>query len=64
MLLRESFGLEEAAMLIEKSLAQTWRAGWRTADIAEPGCQLLGTKAMGDKVIEQIMRSAEAVPAA
>ena len=59
MLLRESFGLEEAAALIEKSLAETWRAGWRTADLAEPGCQILGTKAMADKVAEQVLRSAE-----
>ncbi len=59
MLLRESFGLDEAAALIEKSLAETWRAGWRTADLAEDGCKILGTKAMADKVVEQILRSAE-----
>ncbi len=60
MLLRESFGLAEAAALIEKSLAETWRAGWRTADLAEPGSQILGTKAMADKVAGQIFRSAGA----
>jgi len=59
MLLRESFGLDEAAELIEKSLAETWRAGWRTADLAEPGCQILGTKAMAEKVAEQVLRSGE-----
>jgi 3-isopropylmalate dehydrogenase len=59
MLLRESFGLDEAAALIEKSLAETWRAGWRTADLAEPGCKILGTKAMTEKVAEQIFRTAE-----
>jgi 3-isopropylmalate dehydrogenase len=59
MLLRESFGLDEAAALIEKSLAETWRAGWRTADLAEPGCKILGTKAMTEKVTEQILRTAE-----
>ncbi|MFZ0826799.1 MAG: isocitrate/isopropylmalate family dehydrogenase [Verrucomicrobiia bacterium] len=59
MLLRESFGLEAAARLIEKSLAETWRAGWRTADIAEPGSRILGTTAMAEKVAEQILRSAE-----
>ncbi|HYA79108.1 MAG TPA: isocitrate/isopropylmalate family dehydrogenase [Candidatus Nitrosopolaris sp.] len=58
MLLRESFGLEEAAALIERSLAEVWRAGWRTADLAEPGCRILGTKAMAKKVAEQVMRSA------
>ena len=60
MLLRESFGLDEAAALVEKSLAEAWRAGWRTADLAEPGCQILGTKAMAGKVAEQVLRSAEA----
>ena len=59
MLLRESFGLNEAAERIEKSLAEAWRMGWRTADLAEPGCRILGTKAMADKVAEQILRSAE-----
>jgi 3-isopropylmalate dehydrogenase len=59
MLLRESFELDEAAALIEKSLAETWRAGWRTADLAENGCKILGTKAMADKVAEQIFHSAE-----
>jgi 3-isopropylmalate dehydrogenase len=59
MLLRESFGLDEAAALIEKSLAEVWRAGWRTADLAEPGCKILGTDAMAQKVAEQVLRSAE-----
>jgi len=59
MLLRESFGLDEAAALIEQSLAAAWRAGWRTADLAEPGCKILGTQDMADKVAEQILHSAE-----
>jgi len=59
MLLRESFRLDEAAALIEKSLAEVWRAGWRTADLTEPGCRILGTKAMAEKVAEQVLRSAE-----
>ena len=59
MLLRESFGLEAAAALMEKALAEIWRAGWRTADLAEPGCQILGTKAMAEKVAEQVFRTME-----
>jgi len=59
MLLRESFGLGEAAALIEKSLAAVWRAGWRTADLAEAGCIILGTQALAGKVAEQILHSAE-----
>lgn len=64
MLLRESFGLNEAAALIENSLAQVWRQGWRTPDLAEPGTKILGTGAMADKVAEQLLRAAEAVPVA
>jgi 3-isopropylmalate dehydrogenase len=60
MLLRESFGFEEAASLIERSLASAWAKGWRTTDIAEPGCRVVGTKAMTDRVVEQIFRFAEA----
>jgi 3-isopropylmalate dehydrogenase len=59
MMLRESFGLHEAAALIENSVTQAWRAGWRTADIAEPGCKTVGTQAMTRRIIEQIERSAE-----
>jgi 3-isopropylmalate dehydrogenase len=59
MLLRESFGLEEAAGLIERSVARVWGAGWRTADIAEPGCKTIGTKAMTEKIVEQMLRAAE-----
>ena len=57
MLLRESFRLDEAAKLIENSLAEVWRAGWRTADLPEPGCKILGTQAMADKVVSQILRT-------
>jgi 3-isopropylmalate dehydrogenase len=60
MLLRESFGLDEAARLVENSLVGVWRAGWRTADLAEPGHRVLGTKDMAGKVAEQVFRSAEA----
>jgi len=59
MLLRESFGLDEAAALVERSLAEVWRAGWRTADLVEPGCWILGTNAMAEKVAEQVLRSAD-----
>ena len=64
MMLRESFGLFAAAELIEKSLAEVWRQGWRTADLAESGCQILGTKTMAEKVAEQVLRLAEASQAA
>lgn len=46
MMLRESFSLSEEADLIEEALLQVWREGWRTADLAEPGCRLVGTRDM------------------
>lgn len=59
MLLRESFGLEEAASLIERGLVRAWADGWRTADVAEPGCRVIGTRALTDRVVEQIGQLAE-----
>jgi 3-isopropylmalate dehydrogenase len=59
MLLRESFGLDEAANLVEQALANVWQQGWRTIDLAEPGCTILGTRAMAERVIEQVLRLAE-----
>ena len=59
MMLRESFGLGDAARRIEDSLAEAWRQGWRTEDLAEPGCRVVGTRAMTDQVVQQIFRLAE-----
>lgn len=58
MLLRESFGLDPAATLIEQALTTAWRQGHRTADIARPDHPVLGTRAMTDRVIEQVYRLA------
>jgi 3-isopropylmalate dehydrogenase len=55
MLLRESFGMEEAASHIERALAQSWRKGWRTADLAEPGCRVVGTSEMAEQVAEEFL---------
>ena len=51
--------LNAADASMHRDLAEVWRAGWRTADLAETGCKILGTKAMADKVAEQILRPAE-----
>lgn len=59
MLLRESFGLDRAATLIENALGQTWQQGWRTADLAEPGCRILGTCAMSEQIVRKIFCLAE-----
>ncbi|MGE3803552.1 MAG: isocitrate/isopropylmalate family dehydrogenase, partial [Gemmataceae bacterium] len=50
LMLRASFGLESAAAAIEEALRQVWSEGWRTADVARPGCRLIGTQEMGRRV--------------
>ena len=59
MLLRESLGIRRAADCVESALAAAWRQGWRTADVAEPGCQIVGTRAMADCVAENIVQLTE-----
>ncbi|MFO0209018.1 MAG: isocitrate/isopropylmalate family dehydrogenase, partial [Betaproteobacteria bacterium] len=51
MMLRYSFGQEEAAVRLERAVATVLAQGWRTADIAAPGERVVGTPAMGDAVI-------------
>lgn len=50
MMLRTAFGMDEEAAAIEQAVRLALDRGYRTADIAEEGCQTLGTKEMG-KVI-------------
>jgi 3-isopropylmalate dehydrogenase len=57
MLLRESFGLADAAALVESAVVAAWKQGWRTADMAQPGCRVVGTKAMTDQIARHILRS-------
>ena len=59
MMLRESFGQGRAATLMEKALVAAWLEGWRTADVAEPGCRVLGTHAMAEQVAQHVLRLAE-----
>lgn len=59
MLLRESFGCHDAAALMIDALSETWRQGWRTADVAGPGTRVLGTQAMADQVVQEVLRLAE-----
>jgi 3-isopropylmalate dehydrogenase len=56
MLLMESFGLAEAAALLVASLRTAWCEGWRTADIATPGCKVVGTRKMGEVLQRTIVR--------
>jgi 3-isopropylmalate dehydrogenase len=59
MLLRESFGLDQAATLMERALAETWAQGWRTADLAESGSSVIGTRAMASRVADEVFRLGE-----
>ena len=51
MLLRSSLGLAEEAATVEAAVARVLADGARTADIAGPGDEWMGTVAMGDLVI-------------
>ena len=54
MLLRYSLDAPEAAVAVERAVAHVLDAGLRTADIAAPGEQAVGTRAMGDAVIDAL----------
>ena len=56
LLLRYSFGMEEAAAIVEKSVRHVLAEGYRTADIAEPGSRRVGTEEMGDAVAAAVSR--------
>ncbi len=50
MLLRESFSLHREADAVEEAVRSVHREGWRTADVAVPGCRLVGTRALAQKL--------------
>ncbi len=50
MMLRFSFGLDEAADAIEAAVTKTLEAGYRTIDIMSEGKQQIGTAQMGDMI--------------
>jgi len=54
MMLRHSFGQNEAASQIERAVADTLEAGYRTPDIKVPGTATVGTAAMAAQIIERI----------
>ena len=56
MMLRHSFGLEEEAKLIEKSVVTVLEEGYRTGDIMSEGMKLVGTKAIGQLVLDKIVK--------
>ncbi|MDB5649297.1 MAG: leuB [Hyphomicrobiales bacterium] len=51
MALRYSFGLGDAADMLDKAIADVLASGLRTKDIATPGEATVGTVAMGDAIV-------------
>src|SRR5256714_8923449 len=58
MALRYSFGMIKEADMIEQAIAAALAKGLRTADIASPGTQTVGTARMGDAVIAEMEKLA------
>lgn len=56
MMLRDSFNLGAEAECIENAVSAVLDAGYRTADIMDEGGVLLGTREMGDKVVEMMKK--------
>jgi 3-isopropylmalate dehydrogenase len=54
MCLRYSFGLGEAADLVDAAITRTLAAGIRTRDIASDGMEVISTDAMGDAIVREI----------
>ena len=54
MALRYSFGLAEEADRLEQAIAKVLGSGTRTADIAGPGANAVGTAEMGDAIIREL----------
>lgn len=50
MMLRYSFGLDEAASQVERAVDQVLAGGWRTADLSGDGTRTIGCREMGDRV--------------
>jgi 3-isopropylmalate dehydrogenase len=51
---RYAFVMKEAAQLIEQAVFEVLERGFRTLDIPTEGARFLGTRAMGECVLEQI----------
>ena len=54
MMLRYSFDLPDEARAIENAVKETLKDGYRTADIYTEGMKKVGTKKMGDEIVERI----------
>ena len=59
MMLRHSLDLEAEAVLLEAAVEAALGSGLRSADIARPGADTVGTQAMGDGVLAALEAAAE-----
>ena len=60
MMLKHSLDMVEDGLLVERAVCAVLDDGMRTADITEPGATELSTDAMGDALLEKLMRMSEA----
>lgn len=56
MMLRYTFGLEDAAQRVEGAVKKVLEQGYRTGDIFEPGTNKVGTTQMGDAVVAALLQ--------
>ncbi|MCS6830368.1 MAG: 3-isopropylmalate dehydrogenase [Armatimonadota bacterium] len=54
MMLRYSFGMDEAASHIERAVNTALREGYRTPDIWQEGCRKMGTTEITDAILEHL----------
>ncbi|KMK64940.1 3-isopropylmalate dehydrogenase [Puniceibacterium sp. IMCC21224] len=54
MMLRHSFKMEAQASRIEAAIQSVLAQGYRTADMQQDGCTVLGTREMGDVVVDAV----------
>ncbi len=54
MMLHESFDLPDLAAALRAAVESALAAGWRTPDVAAPGCRVVGTRALGQRIGEAL----------
>jgi 3-isopropylmalate dehydrogenase len=57
MMFRYTFGRDDVAARIEEAVRAVLASGLRTRDIAQPGEKVVGTRAMGDAVVDALARN-------
>jgi 3-isopropylmalate dehydrogenase len=60
MMLRESLSLPLAAAAVERAVESVLSAGLRTFDMAAPGCTVVGTAEMGQRIAQRLQDDLEA----